>query len=56
MSIRRLINVEISTTVEISTLFRLPLKYAYVFFDGDSTLNQRQNCPLDGLEIRQEVT
>ncbi len=52
---RRRINVEISTTVEISTLFRRPSKYSNVFqrffddrrnFDVDSTLNQRRKCPL----------
>ncbi len=47
---RRRINVEIPTTVEISTLFRRPSKYSYVFqrfyFDVDSTLIQRRKCPL----------
>ena len=56
MSIRRRINVEISTTVEISMLFRRPSKYSYVFqrffddrrnFDVDSTLNQRRNARWD---------
>ncbi len=52
---RHRINVEISTTVTISSLLRWPSKYSYVFqhffddcrnFDVDSTLNQRRKCPL----------
>ena len=51
-SIRRWINIQISTTVEISTLFWWLSKYSYVFqrffdnrrnIDVDSTLNQHPN-------------
>ncbi len=55
---RRRINVKILTTVEISTLFRRPSKYSFVFqrfFDDDSTLKQRRKCPGVGVVITDEM-